>query len=67
MEMDDDVLKMQNLSMINANARFELLNANQQLLDFQMNRLIRNEQRRKQKQSKLDSDVDLPTSVKREN
>ena len=33
--------KIEKLSMINANARFELLNANQQLLDFQMNRYIR--------------------------
>lgn len=39
--LHEDVDKIEKLSMINANARFELLNANQQLLDFQMNRYMR--------------------------
>ena len=30
----DDMDKIEKLSMINANARFELISANQQLLDF---------------------------------
>lgn len=32
--------KIEKLSLINANARYELLSANQQLIDFQMNRYI---------------------------
>jgi hypothetical protein len=39
--LNDDMDKMEKLSMINANARYELINANQQLLDFQMNRYMR--------------------------
>lgn len=41
--------------MINANARYELINANQQLIDFQMNRYMKhaNEQKKaKEKKAK---------------
>ena len=38
--IQDDVDKIEKLSLINANARYELLSANQQLIDFQMNRYI---------------------------
>jgi len=39
--IQDDVDKIEKLSLINANARYELINANQQLIDFQMNRYIK--------------------------
>jgi hypothetical protein len=34
MTLNDDMEKIEKLSMINANARYELLNANEQLLNF---------------------------------
>lgn len=37
---DDDILKLDRLQLINASARFELLSANQQLLDFHLNRIV---------------------------
>ena len=39
--LQEDFDKIEKLSMINANARYELINANQQLIDFQMNRYIK--------------------------
>ncbi len=34
--IDDEITKMDKLAQINANARYELLKANQQLLNFQL-------------------------------
>jgi hypothetical protein len=38
---DDDVRKLERLSLINASARYELLSANQQLIDFHLNRVMK--------------------------
>ena len=38
---DDDIRKIARLQLINASARFELLSANQQLIDFHLNRVMR--------------------------
>lgn len=38
---DDDIRKIDRLQLINASARFELLSANQQLIDFHLNRVMR--------------------------
>ena len=38
---DDDIRKITRLQLINASARFELLSANQQLIDFHLNRVMR--------------------------
>ena len=35
--IEDEITKMDKLAKINASARYELLNANQQLLDFHLN------------------------------
>ena len=37
---DDDIRKITRLQLINASARFELLSANQQLIDFHLNRVM---------------------------
>lgn len=37
---DEDIIKLDRLQLINASARFELLSANQQLLDFHLNRIV---------------------------
>lgn len=37
---DDDIRKIDRLQLINASARFELLSANQQLIDFHLNRVM---------------------------
>ena len=39
-QKDDDLVKLDRLQLINASARFELLSANQQLLDFHLNRIV---------------------------
>ncbi|CDW91845.1 UNKNOWN [Stylonychia lemnae] len=39
---DDELNRLGKLSLINASARFQLISANQQLLDFQLNRFIKN-------------------------
>lgn len=41
LSLQEDFDKIEKLSMINANARYELISANQQLIDFQMNRYIK--------------------------
>lgn len=41
LSLQEDFDKIEKLSLINANARYELINANQQLIDFQMNRYIK--------------------------
>jgi hypothetical protein len=38
---DDDIRKIARLQLINASARFELLSANQQLIDFHLERVMR--------------------------
>lgn len=38
---DDDIRKIDRLQLINASARFELLSANQQLIDFHLDRVMR--------------------------
>ena len=38
---DDDVRKLARLQLINASARYELLSANQQLIDFHLNRVMK--------------------------
>ena len=38
---DDDVRKLDRLQLINASARYELLSANQQLIDFHLNRVMK--------------------------
>ncbi len=37
---DDDLVKLDQLKMINASARFDLLLANQQILNFHLNKMI---------------------------
>lgn len=37
---DEDFMKLDRLQLINASARMELISANQQLLDFHMNRVL---------------------------
>ena len=37
---DEELVKLDRLQLINASARFELLSANQQLLDFHLNRIM---------------------------
>ena len=44
---DEDILKIDKLQLINASARHELLSANQQLLDFQLNRFVSKHHRQK--------------------
>ena len=69
---DDDIRKITRLQLINASARFELLTANQQLLDFHLNRVMKtmfkkkdqdilNEQ--KQGGNKLTNLLDMEKSV----
>lgn len=43
---DDDVKKIDRLMLINASARYELLSANQQLIDFHLNRVIKSQARK---------------------
>mmetsp|Transcript_4394 Transcript_4394/g.6372 ORF Transcript_4394/g.6372 Transcript_4394/m.6372 type:complete len:155 (-) Transcript_4394:231-695(-) len=45
--MQADLDKIEKLSLINASARFELISANNQLIDFQMNRYIKHAQQSK--------------------
>ena len=64
-ELDKNLNRIQRLSMINANARYELINANQQLIDFQMNRYIKhaNEQKRQSHNRNLaDRNKDDPSN-----
>ena len=37
---DEDIMKIDRLQLINASARYQLLSANQQLLDFHLSRVI---------------------------
>ena len=37
---DEDILKIDRLQLINASARYQLLSANQQLLDFHLSRIM---------------------------
>ena len=46
--LDDDVRKLDRLQLINASARYELLSANQQLIDFHLNRVMNSMFKRKQ-------------------
>ena len=39
--LDDDVRKLERLQIINASARYELLSANAQLIDFHLNRVLK--------------------------
>lgn len=41
LDMDDDVRKLERLQLINASARYELMTANQQLIDFHLNRVMK--------------------------
>ena len=50
---DDDIRKIARLQLINASARFELLSANQQLIDFHLNRVM-NTMLKKQQQRKAE-------------
>ena len=45
--------------MINANARYELINANQQLIDFQMNRYMKHANEQKKAKEKKAKDADI--------
>ena len=44
---DDDIQKLERLQLINASARYELLAANQQLIDFHYNRVLFNKNKKK--------------------
>lgn len=46
---DDDVRKLERLQLINASARYELLSANQQLIDFHLNRVMQAKGKRAKK------------------
>ena len=48
-EDDEDIMKIDRLQLINASARHELLTANQQLLDFQLNRFVTKNKNQRQK------------------
>lgn len=54
---DDDVKKLERLQLINASARYELLAANQQLIDFHLN-LVMQQPNRKKKDAAEESYVD---------
>ena len=49
---DDDIRKITRLQLINASARFELLSANQQLIDFHLNRVMKTMHLKKQARDK---------------
>ena len=49
---DDDIRKITRLQLINASARFELLAANQQLIDFHLNRVMNTKFKKKQNNNK---------------
>ena len=49
---DDDIRKISRLQLINASARFELLSANQQLIDFHLNRVMKKMLNRKNREHK---------------
>ena len=40
-EFDEDMDRLDKLALINASARFDLLSANQQLLDFQLSKILK--------------------------
>lgn len=45
---DEDILKIDRLQLINASARYQLLSANQQLLDFHLSRIMQQKLKNKQ-------------------
>lgn len=51
---DDDVKKLERLQLINASARYELLSANQQLIDFHLNRVMKYTNRGKKRDAVVD-------------
>ena len=44
---DEDIQKIDRLQLINASARYQLLSANQQLLDFHLDRIMKNKAKAK--------------------
>ena len=62
---DDDIRKIARLQLINASARFELLSANQQLIDFHLNRVMNTMFKKMDKQASksdgADDQVSTPT------
>jgi hypothetical protein len=44
---DEDIQKIDRLQLINASARYQLLSANQQLLDFHLDRIRKNKAKSK--------------------
>ena len=44
---DEELVKLDHLQLINASARYELLSANQQLLDFHLSRIMNRKYRNK--------------------
>jgi len=46
---DDDIRKIDRLQLINASARFEFLSANQQLIDFHLDRVMRSRFKKQEK------------------
>jgi len=44
---DEDILKIDRLQLINASARYQLLSANHQLLDFHLGRIMNNKAKAK--------------------
>ena len=50
---DDDIEKIDRLQLINASARYQLLSANQQLLDFHLSRIIKSKEKKKTQTKKI--------------
>ena len=46
---DEDIMKIDRLQLINASARYQLLSANQQLLDFHLSRIMQSKLKSKNK------------------
>ena len=44
---DEDIMKIDRLQLINASARYQLLSANQQLLDFHLSRIMQSKLKNK--------------------
>ena len=63
-ENDEDIMKIDRLQLINASARHELLSANQQLLDFQLNRFVnRHHRQRTLRKAVSDKHPDMITAA----
>lgn len=58
---DEDIFKIDRLQLINASARYQLLSANKQLIEFHLGRIM--ERRKKQKQTDGPTEKQKPRRV----